>query len=554
MEQKLKKASSDAASKTHQGFTLIKRNGKTDNSKNPTPSAKPTNVEGHYPRFMLPGAVNLLEEDLRELSIILESFLPQLEKIGIHLTETNNLIREIVTSTEAFTRLKGISQIELLPFAFKQVPWFTRYTHSCLTYVFAEHVIDKLNNKLNLHGAELEASKLCFLIHDLGHGPFSHLTERAFKKPKGKGGKIPKEYDHEVWTKVLLNELQEQLFDAFSNPYLPGKDIYPAERKLKKSKEYNLEIFSKALLMISKNYNPIISTLLSSQIDIDRLSNYLGDRIVVNAILEEEDVKNERMVKLLSSISEAVDNIKRIMNNLIILEIDEMDNKCEPYLAITEDAVNPVIHFLLDRHTIRYYLLKHYRRESANNVLEKILLRAQYLVRNNELNALGRTDLLVQTWLFGNHTEAEFMEMDDHLLFNQIRKWSKYTNDPILHDLTLRFTAHNFFISYSCEKENKPIKPTKEITEQTKNKVNNLLNMDITMYPKELITDYYFTYDETTSKPYHIDRNEIIIYTSDKKVKKLSKYIKETKNDLGQILLDCEFERYLFIVPQEVEL
>lgn len=539
---------------THKKFSLVKKNGNQVNSKTSAPVTKPTNVEGHYPRFMLPGAVNLLEEDLRELSIILESFLPPLEKMGIYLTETNNLIREIVTSTEAFTRLKGISQIELLPFAFKQVPWFTRYTHSCLTYVFADHVIEKLNNKLNLQGAELEASKLCFLIHDLGHGPFSHLTERAFKKPKGKGGKVPKEYDHEHWTKVLLNELQEQLFDAFTNPYLLSKDIYPAERKLKKSKEYNLEIFSKALLMISKNYNPIISWLLSSQIDIDRLSNYLGDRIVVNAILEEDDVKNEKMVKLLSSNSEVVDNIKRIMNNLIILDRDEADNKCEPYVAITEDAVNPVIHFLLDRHIIRYYLLKHYRRESANNVLEKILLRAQYLVRNNELNALGKTDLLVQTWLFGNHTEAEFMEMDDHLLFNQIRKWSKHTNDPILHDLTLRFAAHNFFIAYSCEIRNKPAKPAKEIIEKVKNKVNNVINTDITTYPSELITDYYFTYDETTSKPYHKDREEIIIYTQDKKVKKLSTYIKETKNNVGQMLLDTEFERYLFIVPHEVEL
>ena len=78
--------------------------------------------------------------------------------------------------------------------------------------------------------------------------------------------------------------------------------------------------------------------------------------------------------------------------------------------------------------------------------------------------------------------------------------------------------------------------------------------MDITLYPEELITNYYFTYDETTSKPYHSDKDEVLIYTSDKKVKKLSSYIKETKNELGEILLNTEFERYLFIVPQEVEL
>lgn len=528
------------------GISIVKRNGKTDNNKHISPSRKPTNVEGHYPRFMLHGAVNLLQEDLRELSVILESFLPYLDKIGIELKQTSPLIKEIITGAEIFRRLKGISQVELLPFAFKQVPWFTRYTHSCLTYVFGDHIINKLGPKLNFKEVDLEAAKLCFLIHDLGHGPFSHLTERAFKRPRGITGKIPREYDHEYWTRILLHELKDQLFDTNNNPYL--------HRTLNKEEKQKLDIFSSTMEIISKDHTSIFSQLLSSQIDLDRLANYLGDRIVVNAILEEDDIKNEDTVKLLSSLNEVVDNIKRILSNFIVLEKDEKGNKCNPYIAIHEDAANPVIHYFLDRHIIRYYLLKHYRRESANNVLEKILLRAQYLVRNNEIRALGKTDLLVQTWLFGNHTDAEFIEMDDQLVFNQIRKWCKNTNDPILKDLTLRFTAHNFFCAYSCEKNHKPAKPSKELTESVKNMVNNEINMDITQYPKELITDYYFTYDETTSKPYHTDSDEVKIYTTDKKVKKLSEYIKETKNELGEMLLNTNFERYLFIVPQEVEL
>ncbi len=214
------KESTEAAIIDFNGINIVRKNGNTNN-KNLVPSIKPTNVEGHYPRFMLHGAVNLLHEDLRELSIILESFLPYLNRIGIELNEISPLIKKIITGTEIFRRLKGVSQVELLPFAFKQVPWFTRYTHSCLTYVFADHVLTKLIPKLNFkkNDTSLEAAKLCFLIHDLGHGPFSHLTERAFKKPKGKGGKIPKEYDHEYWTKVLLSEPQDTLIEIKNNPY-----------------------------------------------------------------------------------------------------------------------------------------------------------------------------------------------------------------------------------------------------------------------------------------------------------------------------------------------
>ena len=526
-------------------ISLINRNGKVKEV-NTTPIVNPTNVEGHYPRLMLHGAANLLHEDLRDFSIILESFLPHLDKLGIQLKETNPLIKEIVTGTKIFRRLRGISQVELMPFAFKQVPWFTRYTHSCLTYVFGEHIISKLQQKLNLNPVETEAAKLSFLIHDLGHGPFSHLTERAFKRLKGRGGKIPKEYDHECWTKTLLNELKEYLFDNIDNPYL--------NKKLSKEDKFKLDVFSYAIEIISKEDNNILSQLLSSQIDVDRLSNYLGDRIVVNAILVEEDVKKEKMVQHLSSINEVVENIKRIMNNIIVLDHDENNNKCKPYLAIHEDAVNPVIHFLLDRHIIRYYLLKHYKRESANNLLEKIFLRSQFLVRKGDFDTLGKTDFLVQTWLFGNHTDAEFIEMDDQLVFNQIRKWVKNTQDPILKDLALRFTANNFFSSYSYEKDEIPVKPSKENLEEAKTTVINTLKKKLANIDDNLITDYYFTYDETTSKPYHTDKDEAIIYTSDKKVKKLSSYIKDTKNELGELLLSSKFERYLLIVPPEVEL
>lgn len=533
-------------------INLVLKNGQSNNNTTKSPIIKPTNVEGHYPRFMLPGALNLLEEDRREMSIILESFLPQLERIGIQINDINNLIREIITSSEVFRRLKGISQIELLPFAFKQVPWFTRYTHSCLTYVFAEHVIDKLNHTLKLEGADLEASKLCFLIHDLGHGPFSHLTERAFKNPRTRQGKVPKEYDHEYWTKILLNELQENLFYTNDNPYLLNKNIDLSQGKLKKSQEYNLEIFSKAMAMMSKNYNFVISQLLSSQIDLDRLSNYLGDRLIVSWILDEENVKNQPMVQYLSSYNDTVDNIKRIMNNFVILNKDEDGNKCKQYLAIHEDAVIPAIHFFLDRHIIRYYLLKHYRREAANNILEKTLLRAQYLVRHNLLEELGKTDLLVLTWLKGNHSELEFLELDDELVCNQIRKWAKFAKDPILHDLTLRFTANHFFSTYSCEKDKVPCSPSEELKKEVKAKINNTLK--IKGISQEIISKYYFTYDETTSEPYHINKEEVLVYTSAKNIKKLSEYIKEANIELGKLLLNTKFERYLFIIPPEVKL
>lgn len=538
-----------------EGFTLINRSEpQVANSQNKTligSDIHPTNVEGHYPPFVLPGALNLLGEDYRELSIILENFLPQLDKIGIELKEINNLIREIIMSTEMFRRLKGISQIELLPFAFKQVPWFTRFTHSCLTYVLADHIIDKLNNQLKLNEIELEAAKLAFLIHDLGHGPFSHLTERAFRKAKGKKENIPPEYDHEFWTKILLNELREILFDTYENPYISGNSI-TSRASLKKSKEYNLEIFSKALLILTKNYSFMISQLLSSQVDIDRLSNYIGDRLIVTKVLEEDNVQDEKMVKYLSSYNDVINNVKRIINNFVVVNSDLSGKKCNEYIAIHEDAVQPIIHFFIDRHIIRYYLLKHYRREAANNILEKILLRAQELVRKKDLDSLGKTDLLIITWLYGNHTEAEFIELDDQLVFNQIRKWAKHTNDPVLKDLTLRFTAHKFFSTYSCEKDGKAEKPSQEIISKLKQKVVDSLNLkDI---PKDLIAEYYFTYDETTSVPYHTERDEVIIYTSDKKVKKLSDYIIETDNELGKMLLDSTFARYLFIVPDEIEL
>ena len=96
--------------------------------------------------------------------------------------------------------------------------------------------------------------------------------------------------------------------------------------------------------------------------------------------------------------------------------------------------------------------------------------------------------------------------------------------------------------------------PDEKLIASVREKVANSIKIKDFKNSKDELGEYYFTYEETTSKPYHTDTDEILIYTSDKKIKKLSEYIKDTKNELGEVLLNSEFARYVFIVPKEIEL
>ncbi len=92
------------------------------------------------------------------------------------ITITNELIYEIISHPN-FQRLRHIKQLGLTDFVYPAA-LHTRFQHA----LGAMHLMGKVLDTLRLKGIEVsddeyEASQLAILLHDVGHGPFSHTLE-----------------------------------------------------------------------------------------------------------------------------------------------------------------------------------------------------------------------------------------------------------------------------------------------------------------------------------------------------------------------------------------
>jgi len=92
------------------------------------------------------------------------------------ITITNELIYEIISHPN-FQRLRHIKQLGLTDFVYPAA-LHTRFQHALGAMYLMGRVLDTLRLKgIDISDDEYEASQLAILLHDMGHGPFSHTLE-----------------------------------------------------------------------------------------------------------------------------------------------------------------------------------------------------------------------------------------------------------------------------------------------------------------------------------------------------------------------------------------
>lgn len=150
----------------------------------------------------------------------------------------------------AFQRLRRLRQ---LAFAYLVYPSavHSRFEHS----IGVCHIAGLLAKKLQLDPDETKLVRLAALLHDLGHGPFSHVSEEALELYTDRS-KLPEKTDkiHEAITAMLIEG------DSAIKNHLAA-----SER-------------SKVLRILSSGYGePIIRAILSGPLDADKQDYLLRD-------------------------------------------------------------------------------------------------------------------------------------------------------------------------------------------------------------------------------------------------------------------------------------
>ena len=101
-----------------------------------------------------------------------------------------------------FQRLRRIKQLGLISLIYPGAT-HTRFEHSIGTM----NLGSKLAHELNLSEDEVELIRASALVHDIGHGPFSHVSEGVLSVPHEELTKF-------VVTKTSMKDLLEEKFDV----------------------------------------------------------------------------------------------------------------------------------------------------------------------------------------------------------------------------------------------------------------------------------------------------------------------------------------------------
>lgn len=164
-----------------------------------------------------------------------------------------------------FQRLRRIKQVSMTNMVYPGAN-HTRFAHSLGTMHLMRHAIQLLRNKgYDITDDELEAASLAILLHDSGHGPFSHTLEQS----------IIQGLTHEELSLMIMNKFNEIHHGALDKAIEVFTGHYPKE---------------------------FLSKLISSQLDVDRIDYLKRDSFFTG--VAEGSINAERLLEML----EVVDN------------------------------------------------------------------------------------------------------------------------------------------------------------------------------------------------------------------------------------------------------
>ncbi len=297
------------------------------------------------------------------------------------------LLIELI-DTSAFQRLRRIRQLGPASLTFHGAE-ASRFTHSLGVMHIARRAFDLLAKRypeLLPHRATVLGAAL---LHDIGHGPFSHTCEDIFGS------------NHEHWTARILRE----------SPEISG--LMAA---------YDPALLDQILAVYTKQHPlPLVSQLVSSQLDCDRLDYLMRDSYFTGASYGKLD-------------------LDRILG---ALRYDRESG----LMVVTVKGMAAIEHYLIVRSLMYSQVYTHPKNIAANWMLQGVFRRARELVSTQGPEALF-ADAVMGAWLQGDRCNDlalnEYLEADDGLFLYHLQRWQ--TNpDPVLSDLSRRYSDRDLF-------------------------------------------------------------------------------------------------------------
>ncbi|MDQ3131809.1 MAG: HD domain-containing protein, partial [Acidobacteriota bacterium] len=299
--------------------------------------------------------------------------------------DAGKLLVRLIDTAE-FQRLRRIKQLGLALFAY-QAAEHSRFTHSLGALHLATRTLDKLKTKYTISAEEQTAVRVAALLHDIGHGAFSHVIETILN------------FHHEQFTiEAVLSDETEV-----------GRVL----------KDFSPKIAEDVAAIIRGDFLPMaLAQLVSSQLDVDRMDYLLRDSLMTGAKYGIYDV--EWIIKS--------------------LEIDEANDR----LYVSARGIYAVEDYLQARYYMFRQVYFHRVLRSAETVLRSLLRRALTLFQNGK-DVWFASKTPFEKILKGEKLLlTEHLQLDDADVMFHIKQWQR-SSDKILADLSKRFLNRKLF-------------------------------------------------------------------------------------------------------------
>ncbi len=303
---------------------------------------------------------------------------------------------ELIDSAE-FQRLRRIKQLGAAQLVFQGAE-HSRFCHSLGVAFLAKRIFDRLQDDPSLpSGLDSDETRRVILaaglLHDIGHGPFSHLYERAFSQKH-----------HETWGLEIIEN--------------PDTQVHMILQR------YGLVDSVKRIFQ--KSYQPrFASDIISSQFDADRLDYLLRDSYMTGVTYGRYDL--EWLLEVIE--------LAQIPTNGLGIAV----NRKKGFHAAEQ--------FVIGRYLMYQQVYFHKTIRAAERMIKLIFER---LIENAKDGRFPQfcPDPLHQLLSSSSHSLSlkAYLRLDDEFMLACFNLWSEDdSNDEILNDLCSRFLKRDLF-------------------------------------------------------------------------------------------------------------
>ena len=285
-----------------------------------------------------------------------------------------------------FQRLNRINQLGLASVVYPGAR-HTRFQHSLgALFLMAEAVKSLKEKGVYIFDSEAEAVKAAILMHDIGHGPFSHVLENT----------LIHGISHEDISLMMMEQINKDMHEELNLAISIFKDEYP---------------------------NKIFHQLISSQLDMDRLDYLRRDSFFTG--VTEGNIGSARIIKMLN-----VKNDRLVVDSKGIYSIENfLTSRRLMYwqVYLHKTAVG-------------------YEKILVNTLLRaKHLTKAGYTIFATPALAYFLYNDVDAKW-FSTHEEAlqMFADLDDSDIWSALKVW-KNSDDIILSTLSKDMLDRHLF-------------------------------------------------------------------------------------------------------------